>query len=116
MNRKPTTPPIKTWQFYSAAIHFLDKSFLASLYKRSPRQIERWAADPDTTESHQRNPMDRYEAVLKRLIVFGAADIARSAVNRQAAVVGCHLVEAGKAASPADKHSMAEGQTLEFSF
>jgi len=91
MNRKPTGPVLKTWQFYSACIHILDKSFLAKLYKKSDRQIERWSSDPDTTESHQRNPIDRYESLLSRLMELGRSDIARSAVARQCHIVGCDL-------------------------
>ena len=91
MNREPKTPPLKTWQIYSAAIHHLGKGYLTRLHGVTGRNVERWAADPDTTESHQRNPIDRYEALLKRFVEFGADDVARIAVARQANLVGCEL-------------------------
>ena len=71
MNRKPTRPTLKTWEFYSACLHILYKAYLADLYKKSHRQIERWASDPDTSASHQRNPIDRYENLLHRLMERG---------------------------------------------
>jgi len=91
MNREPTAPPVKTWQIYSAAIHHLGKAFLTRLHGVTGRNVERWAANPDTTESHQRNPIDRYEALLKKLVEFGADEVARIAVSRQAYLVGCEL-------------------------
>jgi len=88
MDRKPTSPAFKTWQFYSACLYHLGKGTLNKIYcglkaKRCPscetalidsreRQIHRWSSDPDTTESHQRNPIDRYETLLKMLMERGA--------------------------------------------
>jgi hypothetical protein len=91
MNREPKKPPLKTWQIYSAAIHHLGKGFLCRMYKVTGRQVERWAANPATTESQARNPIDRYESLLDRLIEIGAGDVARIAVARQAHLVGCEL-------------------------
>ena len=91
MNREPKTLPLKTWQIYSAAIHYLSKEFITRLYSISNRQAERWAANPDTTESHSRNPMDRYEELLNKFMAVGRDDIARIAVDRQAKIVGCEL-------------------------
>jgi hypothetical protein len=88
---KQTTLPIKTWQFYHACKHHLGVATIQKLFKVSPRQIDRWACDPDFAESSQRNPMDRYETLLKKLMELGAVDVARATVDRQAAIVGCSL-------------------------
>ena len=85
------TIPVKTWQFFSACKQNLGMSSLAKLFKRSPRQIDRWACNPDFAESSQRNPMDRYETLLKKLMNLGVDDIATAAVDRQAKIVGCTL-------------------------
>ena len=103
MNRKPTGPTLETWQFYSAALYHLGVSALNKLYtglksKRCPkcgaevlesreRQNYRWSSDPATTESSQSNPIDRYEALLKRLMERGAVDVAQSVVARQVRIV-----------------------------
>lgn len=107
MNRKPAHTPLKTWQFYSACIYHLGKSFLTQLYQRSERQIERWSADPDTTESHQRNPIDRYEVLLTRLMERGLVEIARACVRRQTRLVDCELMRREDVPVP-DKKSIAE--------
>ncbi|MCK5312771.1 MAG: hypothetical protein KAJ62_11710 [Desulfobacteraceae bacterium] len=86
------TIPVKTWQFHNACKILLGMTSLTKLFKISPRQIDRWACDPDFTESSQRNPMDRYEALLKKLIEIGSFDMARRAVDRQARIVGCKLI------------------------
>lgn len=92
MNREPTAPPVETWEFFSACIHYLGKASLTSLFQRGERQIERWSADPKTSGS-QRNPIDRYEQLLKELMEKNQVETARSAVGRQAHLVGCELVE-----------------------
>ena len=107
MNRKPTGPALKTWQFYSACIYHLTKSYLAKLYKKSPGQIERWASDPDTTESHQRNPVDRYETLLKKLMALGYTDVAIQTVARQTRLVGCGYPRAERMPK-AEKKTIAE--------
>lgn len=106
MNRKPTEAPLKTWQFFSACLYHMGMEFLTTLYKKSERQIHRWSSDPDTTESHQRNPIDRYEALLGALMERGKVDIARGCVRRQASVVGCFLTTEDIPHS--DKDTMAE--------
>jgi hypothetical protein len=85
------TIPVTTWQFYNACKQNLGMASLTKLFKISERQIARWACDPDFTDSSQRNPMDRYEFLLKKLMEIGAFDIARAAVDRQARIVGCEL-------------------------
>ena len=84
--------PVKTWQFYHACKQHLGVAFIQKLFKVSPRQIDRWACDPDFADSSQRNPMDRYETLLKKLMERGAVDVAMAAADRQAAIVGCTLV------------------------
>ncbi|MBU0992907.1 MAG: hypothetical protein KJ737_10480 [Proteobacteria bacterium] len=91
MNRKPTSLPRETWEFFSACIYYLGKSALTSLFQRGERQIERWSADPQTSKS-TRNPLDRYEALLTMLVEKNYLNIARSAVSRQAHLVGCEIV------------------------
>ena len=93
MDRKPSTPPFSTWEFFSACVHYLGKSALTALFQKGQRQIERWSADPATSDSHQRNPLDRYEMLLQQLVDAGQGDISRSAVARQAHIVGCELRE-----------------------
>ena len=124
MNRKPTSIPLKTWQFFSACIAYLEMPTMNKIYcglksKRCPRcdkeltesrerQIQRWSSDPDTTASHQRNPIDRYEILLKKMMALGEADIARACVRRQALVVGCDLVVKDYADLNPDKRTIAE--------
>jgi hypothetical protein len=103
LNRKPTGPPLETWQFYSAALYHLGMSTLNKIYtglkskacskcgnlfeESRQRQIHRWSSDPATTASHQANPVDRYEALLKRLMERGAVDVAQAVVARQVRIV-----------------------------
>jgi len=91
MNREPSAPPGQTWEFFSACIHFLGKASLTSLFQRGERQIERWSADPATSGS-QRNPIDRYELLLSKMVEAGQEDLAKSIVTRQAHIIGCELV------------------------
>jgi hypothetical protein len=92
MNRKPTTLPGQTWEFFSACIYYLGKAALTSLFQRSERQVERWAADP-AFAGGQRNPVDRYEVLLQSLMDKGHGDVARAMVARQAHIAGCALKE-----------------------
>lgn len=85
------TTPVESWQFYHACKIRLGKSVLTTLFKKSCRQIDRWSCDPDFSESAQRNPMDKYETLLTKLMDRGVLDIARAAVDRQARIVGCEL-------------------------
>jgi len=107
MNRKPTGPALKTWQFYSACVYHLGKSYLAKLYKKSDRQIERWASNPATTESHQRNPVDRLETLLEKLMERGYTDPAFAVVARLNRVIGCGYPYPEGMPAP-DKKTMAE--------
>jgi len=93
MSDKQTKPIIKTWQFFHACKSILGQTLLTDLFKKSPRQICRWSCDPDYTESSQKNPIDKYEVLLKKLMEIGKTDIARSSVHRQASIVGCILTQ-----------------------
>lgn len=88
---KVETIPVKSWQFFHACKVRLGKSTLTDLFKKSIRQIDRWSCDPDFSESAQRNPMDKYETLLNKLVERGVMDIAQAAVDRQARIVGCEL-------------------------
>jgi len=83
--------PVKTWQFFNACKQNLGISSLTSLFKVGHRHIDRWSCDPDFSDSSQRNPMDRYETLLKKLMDRGVDDIARAAVDRQVNIVGCFM-------------------------
>jgi hypothetical protein len=93
MNREPKAPPLRSWQVFSAGIYHLKKDFLAKMFGVSLRQVERWAADPDTTESHQKNPLDRLEAMCRAFMARGQSEIARIMAARLAYVVNCELRE-----------------------
>ena len=69
---------------------------MSKLFNVSTRQIQRWSCDPDYAES-QRNPMDKYETVLRHLCEMGRREVGRGAVDRQAQIVGCTLVCSGGA-------------------
>jgi len=84
-------PPLKSWQFFHAARKILGDAFLIKLYSRGKRQIYRWAADPDFTTDHERNPIDRLRVLLSRLCEVGREDVALSGVSMLAEVVGCEL-------------------------
>ncbi|MCK5541682.1 MAG: hypothetical protein KAI40_03245 [Desulfobacterales bacterium] len=83
--------PVKTWQFFSACKENIRLENLTKLFKVGTGQIYRWSSDPDFAESSQRNPLDRYESLLKGLMDLGKCAIARGAVDRQARIVGCSL-------------------------
>ena len=91
MNREPKSPPLRSWQVFSAGIYHLKKDFLANLFGVSLRQVERWAADPDTTSSHQRNPLDKVEAMTRAFMSRGQVEIARIMAARLAYAVNCEL-------------------------
>lgn len=90
-NWKEMPRPLKSWQFYHACRKALGDAELMNLFKRSYRTLCAWSTDPDTSEDSRRNPMDRYEYLLERLMLLGHEDIARAAVARQARKVGCFL-------------------------
>lgn len=87
----PELPPLSTWQFYHSCRKILGMATLQKLFKRSPTQIYRWSRDPDFGKDIERNPLDRTQALLKRLCEIGRYDIARGAVSILAATVGCEL-------------------------
>jgi hypothetical protein len=84
-------PPLKTYQFFSSCRLILGMSYLQKVFKRAQAEIYRWGANPDTNADTARNPLDRYEHLLGKLMELGHEDTARAAVSRQAQVVGCEL-------------------------
>jgi hypothetical protein len=83
--------PVKSWQFFTSCRRLLGDSFLQKLFKVSLRQIQRWAADPAFAEDTDRNPADRIEVILSRLMEIGRGDVARAMVSRLAIAVDCEL-------------------------
>lgn len=96
MHRETTTAHPETWQFFSSCIEVLKpkggKGFIANLFGIKSRQVERWSCDPDTSDSAQRNPLDKYEKILQLLCELGRKDVAIGAVDRQAKILDCDLV------------------------
>ncbi|MCP4349535.1 MAG: hypothetical protein GY795_28980 [Desulfobacterales bacterium] len=80
-----------TWEFFSKCKKELGKSTLTKLYQRGERQIDRWSANPKSSDETRKNPLDRYEILLQKLIRNGRKGIAIAAVARQAHIVGCEL-------------------------
>ncbi len=99
-----TTPLCKTWQFYKTAIRTLGMKKLTTMYCKSAKQIYRWAADPNYSEEHQRNPLDRIETMLDELCNVGREETAQRAVARMADIVGCELV--GRDGQVPDKETL----------
>lgn len=104
MEQKAT--PVKTWQLINSFRRILGDQFLNKLYQRGTRQLQRWSADPNYIGDSERNPLDRIEAVLTRLMDLGRDDIAMTVVARQAQIVGCEL--SCMNASVPDKDSLVD--------
>lgn len=83
--------PLKSWQVMKSCRRILGDSFMQGLFRRGICQLQRWSTDPDFSEV-DRNPLDHYETMLRRLMELGREDVARAAVDRQAHIVGCELV------------------------
>jgi len=79
---------MKTWQIFSYALKFLPTGRLQAIYTRSVRLVQLWAADPDTTEHHERNPLDRIRIMLAELDAAGYGHAARAAIDILAAPLG----------------------------
>jgi hypothetical protein len=62
------------------------------IWNCSERTLERWSADPATTESISKNPLGMIGITLEKLMERGRVDFARAAVDYLAAIVGCTLV------------------------
>ena len=106
------TRPFKTWQFYHFIKKTFGKSFLTSLYKVSPRQVDRWSCDPAFSESAQQNGIDKYNVMLKSAMDIGEARAARCAVRRQARIVECFLTPMGD--SEPDKSTLSDEMLDDF--
>lgn len=103
------TTPIKTWQFYLSLKKIFGRNYLTDLYKKSPRQMDRWACDPDYTAQPQQNPIDKYERNLLDLMEIGKERIARGCVDRQVRIVGCTMRDS----SPVSDKSTIEEELLD---
>ncbi len=86
-----TAQPLETWQVWKSLRRILGDSELIKIHKVELRQLQRWSADPRTTESSAPNPDDRYEVSLNMLMERGREDLARTRVSRAAHIVGCEL-------------------------
>ena len=85
-------PPLTTWQFFHAVRKVLGEAFLQKLYKKSPRQIYRWSANPDYCEDVEKNPLDRLIVLIKKLAEVGREDIALAALRILADILDCDVV------------------------
>ena len=86
--------PMKTWEILNTArkMPAIGTQWLLKLLNiDSERQLQRLCADPKTTESAAPNLIDKYERLLAKLVELGRDNVARSAVARQAHIVGCEL-------------------------
>jgi len=106
MNRQPTHTPVAPWEWYSGAIYHLSKTAVLKIWNCSERTLERWSADPATTESITKNPLGMLGITLEKLMERGRVDFARAAVDHLAAIVGCSLVVDGDVVP--DKDNLAE--------
>lgn len=91
----PQYPTLYTWQLFAAYRRILGDAVIEKIYKRGIRQIQRWSADPRFVSEAERNPLDRIELILERLVEIGREDIAEATVARLARVIGCRLVPEG---------------------
>jgi len=87
-----TSPPLHTWQLFHAYRKVLGDSMLQKIYQRGLRQLQRWSADPRFASDVERNPLDRLEIVLDRLVEIGRADLAVATVSRLARIVNHRLI------------------------
>ncbi|WP_024333094.1 hypothetical protein [Desulfotignum balticum] len=106
MNREPTRTPVAPWEWYSGAIYHLGKSLILKIWNCSGRTLERWSADPATTESITKNPLGMLGITLEKLMERGRTDFARAAVDYLAGIVGCTLVCDGEIHP--DKETLAD--------
>lgn len=79
---------MQSWQIYAYAHKVLPKGFLEKLYSRSPRLVYMWAADPATTDSNERNSIDRLRILLRELDLAGYGHVAHAAIDLMAAPLG----------------------------
>jgi len=107
MNRKPTRTPVVPWEWFSGAVyHLKNKSLVLKIWNCSERTLLRWSANPATTQSITKNPLEMLGITLEKLMERGRADFARAAVDYLAAIVGCALVCDGEIHP--DKDNLAE--------
>lgn len=124
------SPLLKTWQFFSAGRRILGDTFFRTVYNKgecrfgggkcpacgqnvpeerygqiemmSQHQIYRWAADPDTTEYCERNPIDRLATVMERFVEKGRPDIPLSIISYLLKKISneYRIINTGKGVSP----------------
>ena len=90
----PKIPPLTTWEFFKFVHKTMGVTYLQKVFSIGHNQICRWQRNPDVEygDKSARNPLDRYEVILRDLMDDGLVDVARAAVMRQALIVGCSLV------------------------
>lgn len=65
----------RSHHFFAAAHKILGDGPLASLWKKSRSQVERWCSDPTSFPSHSRNPIDLLTLTLKELQQRGREEL-----------------------------------------
>lgn len=91
--RTSAIPPLTTWEFFKFVHKTMGVTYLQKVFSIGHNQICRWARNPDMDygDKASRNPLDRYELILRDLVDDGLVDVARAIVMRQALIVGCDL-------------------------
>jgi hypothetical protein len=107
MNDTPH-PILKSHQFFHACRRILGQAVMGSIYKRSDRQLYRWAADPNFCEDHERNPIDSLKIVLERLCEMGREDVALGGVEILASVFNCRVAIVPRSPAQENSKSLAE--------
>lgn len=82
----------RTHQFWSATSHVLGQAAITALYKVEIRQVQRWAADPDTTSQTSRNPIDLLISIMTRLLEIGRRDIVEGGLRRMTEALGYRIM------------------------
>ena len=85
-------PPLTTRRFFQACLNTLGMAHVQKLYKKSPTEIYRWAADPRTNGETRQNPLDRIQRLLEDLYEAGYDDIARAALSILASAIDCEVI------------------------
>jgi hypothetical protein len=91
--KKKKSETMKSWQVYCEARSALKNGMYEVYGNRSSRMIDYWAQDPALSADPKRNPIDRLEALFKRLCEDGHRDVALSAVRILAEVIGAQVAD-----------------------
>jgi hypothetical protein len=91
--KPPNVPPLTTWEFFRFIKKTMGMTYLQNVFSIGYGQIQRYQRNPDVEygDKSSRNPLDRYEILLRDLMDDGLVDVARAVVSRQALIVGCSL-------------------------